>query len=68
VQALKPVQVTSHEQASLHLRRRLHEPEPEHVMSHAVLPQMISSAHASTPLHSTTQLDASPQRTLWSHE
>jgi hypothetical protein len=66
-QAPVPAQSISHEQASLHFTRFLHENAPAHVMSHGALPHRISSAQALRPLQWTSQLDASPHCTFFAH-
>ncbi len=58
---------TSHEHASLHFTRFLHEAAPAQVTSHGATPQTISSAQALMPLHCTSHDDASPHETFFVH-
>ena len=59
--------MTSHAHESLHFTRRLHEPVPAQVTVHGPRPHTTSSAQASSPLHWTSHVDASPHTTLRSH-
>lgn len=62
------MQLTSHAHDSLHLIFCVHDPAPAHETSHGVFPQTISSLHESFPLHFTSHDEASPQKTLCSHD